>query len=332
MDRETREMLRSSLLHVLTETSDLPLGARLADLGWDDVLAADAAGAHPLLFETRGRTLSDADALGPVLAGAVADARDAPELATATIVLPATLHPDRLSSGVVGARLTVDGVALSPPEAGAAVLVPVIGDGGTMRLAIADCGVAPSWSWTAVDGVDPAMGLVRGGGTADASAAVWFDGDKATAAWEAAITAGRWALGAELVGIGHHVLAAAVEYAGQRIQYGRPIGTFQAVQHRLASAYAALVGVSPVVAEAAATGSAWIALVAKALAGRAAEDACTQAQQIHGAIGFTWEHEFHRYLRRTYTLDRLLGDWRTLEFEIGTRVQTTGDVPRIGTL
>jgi len=74
------------------------------------------------------------------------------------------------------------------------------------------------------------------------------------------------------------------------------------------------------------------ALVAKALAGRAAENACTQAQQSYGAIGFTWEHEFHRYLRRTYVLDWLFGGWRTLEREIGTRLIDAREVPRIGSL
>ena len=68
------------------------------------------------------------------------------------------------------------------------------------------------------------------------------------------------------------------------------------------------------------------------MAGHAAEFACVQAQQCYGAIGFTWEHEFHRYLRRTYALDSLLGDWRTLEHEIGARLQETGTVPRIGGL
>jgi hypothetical protein len=332
MDRQTVEMLRSSLVQVLTDTSDRPLGERLADLGWDDVVADDAAGARQLLFETRGHTLSNADALGPVLAAALASALDSPELAAATVVLPATLHPDRISSGVVGGALSVDGAVTSQPSAGSPVVVPVVGDGGTTRLAVVDSRVAARWSWSAVHGLDPAMGLVRARGSGDASAVTWFDGDKAAVAWEAAISAGRWMLGAELVGIGHHVLADAIAYAGQRIQYGRPIGTFQAVQHRLASAYASLVGASSVVTEAATSGSPWVAMVTKALAGRAAEDACTQAQQVYGAIGFTWEHEFHRSLRRTYVLDRLLGDWRTLEFEIGTHLQASGDVPRIGTL
>lgn len=71
-------------------------------------------------------------------------------------------------------------------------------------------------------------------------------------------------------------------------------------------------------------------LVARALAGRAAEEACTQAQQAYGAIGFTWEQDFHRYLRRTYTLDRIFGDFRSLELEIGARLQSTREVPRVG--
>jgi alkylation response protein AidB-like acyl-CoA dehydrogenase len=87
-----------------------------------------------------------------------------------------------------------------------------------------------------------------------------------------------------------------------------------------------------VVEEAAATGDPWVAMVAKALAGRAAEVACTQAQQTYGAIGFTWEHEFHHYLRRTYALDWIFGDWRALETEIGHRLLETGTVPRIGML
>jgi alkylation response protein AidB-like acyl-CoA dehydrogenase len=104
------------------------------------------------------------------------------------------------------------------------------------------------------------------------------------------------------------------------------------LQHRLASAHASAVGASQVVAEAASSGSSWVALVAKALAGHAAEDCCTQAQQAYGAIGFTWEHPFHRSLRRMYVLDWLFGGWRQLEFEIGIRLQQTGEVPRIGDL
>jgi alkylation response protein AidB-like acyl-CoA dehydrogenase len=139
-------------------------------------------------------------------------------------------------------------------------------------------------------------------------------------------------LAAELVAIARHVLAEAVGYTAQRVQYGKAIGTFQALQHRVAAAYPIVVGAGQVVREAAQSGDPWAAVVAKSIAGHAAELACTQAQQCYGAIGFTWEHEFHRYLRRTYALDALCGDWRTLEFEIGTTLQATQVVPKIGRL
>jgi alkylation response protein AidB-like acyl-CoA dehydrogenase len=116
------------------------------------------------------------------------------------------------------------------------------------------------------------------------------------------------------------------------VQYGKPIGTFQALQHRLASAHALVVGARRLAEEAAAAGDPWTSMVAKSLAGRAAENACTEAQQCYGAIGFTWEHEFHRYLRRTYLLDALLGDWRTLEHQIGSAIQASGTVPRISAI
>jgi alkylation response protein AidB-like acyl-CoA dehydrogenase len=116
------------------------------------------------------------------------------------------------------------------------------------------------------------------------------------------------------------------------VQYGKPIGVFQALQHRLASAHAMTVGAGHLVTEAGLDGDPWTAKVAKCMAGQTAEHACTQAQQCYGAIGFTWEHEFHHYLRRTYALDGMLGDWRTLEHQIGTRLQELGVVPRIGSL
>ena len=332
MDRVTSELLRASLVHVLGEQSHRPLGDRLYDLGWDEALADDSPGALQLLFEAKGRTLSSDDALGPLLARTIAAALEAPELADATLVLPASLHPQRLSAHVEGARVRVAGVSLAALADGASVVVPVSTDDGAGGVRLAIIEHARAWSSWVADGTDPSVTLLRLEAELDASGVTWFDGDKAVTAWEAAITAGRWAVGAELVGIGRHVLAQAVDYAGQRVQYGRPIGTFQALQHRLASAHASIVGAQHVVAEAATSGSAWTAIVAKALAGRAAEDACTQAQQTYGAVGFTWEHEFHRYLRRTYVLDWLLGDWRTLEFELGTQLQTTGEVPRIGTL
>jgi len=329
MDGDTLEMLRASLEHVLSQDGG-PLSERLGALGWDEVLADDAPAALQVLFETKGRTLSTADAIGPLLSGSIAATLGSPELTAATVVLPASLHPERLSARFDGERLMVAGVVTSRPVSGEPVVLPV--DGGLEGVSLAVTPAGLDWSVRPVEGIDPSLGLLRVDADVVAANVTWTGAGKAVGAWQGAATQGRWALAAELVGIANHVILRAVAYAGERIQYGRPIGSFQAVQHRLAGAYASVIGASDVVAEAAVSASPWAALVAKALAGRAAETACTQAQQTYGAIGFTWEHEFHRYLRRTYVLDRLLGDWRTLEREIGLQLHATGDVPRIGSL
>lgn len=179
-----------------------------------------------------------------------------------------------------------------------------------------------------LSGFDEDLGLHRVQGAVAVRDVEWIDGDVGTQL----VARGQWLLAAELVGISRHVVAAAVEYTKERVQYGKPIGVFQALQHRMASAHAMTVGAGHLVTEAGVTGDAWTATVAKCMAGQTAEYACTQAQQCYGAIGFTWEHEFHHYLRRTYALDRMFGDWRTLEHEIGQRLQAGAAVPRIGSL
>ncbi len=337
LDAELLEMLRSSLTKVLTEGSSVALAVRLAELGWDDVVANDAPSALQALFEISGETLSGADPLSPLLARSLADSLGAPDLASAALVLPATLHPQQLTSSVDGTSIVVSGVLLGPAPAGSTLLVPV--DRGDGAFGVAHVHAFDAIA-TAIEAASPVEAVLHESGqhplrvetTVALSDAAVFDGPHAQAAWETAVALGRWTSAAELVGIGMRVLATAVAYAGERTQYGRAIGSFQALQHRIAGAHTLIVGARHVVDEAARRNDPWVALVAKAAAGRAAELACTQAQQTYGAIGFTWEHEFHRYLRRVYLVDRRLGDWRSLEFEIGSRIQATGRAPRIGVL
>lgn len=267
LDPDMLDMLRGSLTHVLTDESARPLSERLAELGWDEVVATDAATALRTLFEIKGDTLSDADAIGPSLARRYAELIE---------------HADAADAAAAG---TPTAVTLGEPGQ-----VEVTGPDGTNTVAV------PTDTWYALE------------------------------------AHGRWLIACELVGIGRHVIASAVEYTKERVQYGKPIGVFQALQHRLASAHAMVVGAGHLVTEAGLDGDPWTATVAKCMAGQAAEFACTQAQQCYGAIGFTFEHEFPGYLRRMYSLDRMFGDWRSLEHEIGDRLQQSGVVPRIGTI
>ena len=118
-------------------------------------------------------------------------------------------------------------------------------------------------------------------------------------------------LALEAVGIGKKTLELGIEHAQNREQFGRKIGVYQAVSHRLADTF-----VETELARSLAYWAAWcvaeddeqapIAVAAaKAYASDAAVAACERSIQVHGGIGFTWEHESHLYLKRV-KLDELL--------------------------
>ena len=119
---------------------------------------------------------------------------------------------------------------------------------------------------------------------------------------------------ADLVGVGSKALEMAVAYAKDRIQFDRPIGSFQAVKHRAADAWRGLEA-----ARLATWYAAWAiandapdaptaASAAKALAGDAAVRCAADSIQIHGGIGFTWEHDAHLYYRRAIAGQTTFGD------------------------
>jgi hypothetical protein len=121
------------------------------------------------------------------------------------------------------------------------------------------------------------------------------------------------AVAAELVGTARWLLQTSIEYAKQRVQFDVPIGSFQAIQHKLANMSLAV--------ERAVSATYYAAMaidaddddrhraahVAKAAAGRAATLCAKDGIQIHGGIGYTWEHDLHLYIRRAYASEALLG-------------------------
>jgi alkylation response protein AidB-like acyl-CoA dehydrogenase len=129
-----------------------------------------------------------------------------------------------------------------------------------------------------------------------------------------AFAVGAVATAAESVGAASAALDLAVEYAKEREQFGRAIGSFQAVQHILADAHvlretawsaalyaaAALDEDAPDAAEA--------TTIAKAYASRAARTVVQNALQVLGGIGFTWEHDLHLFLRRVLACEQRFGD------------------------
>lgn len=109
---------------------------------------------------------------------------------------------------------------------------------------------------------------------------------------------GLLAAAADSVGVAARALAMAVNWAGEREQFGRPIGSFQAVSHRCADMLVALEGARSLVAAAAEGDDDRAAELAAAAAFDAAVAIAEGAVQVHGGIGFTWEHPAHLLLRR----------------------------------
>src|SRR5205807_565810 len=134
---------------------------------------------------------------------------------------------------------------------------------------------------------------------------------------QAAHALGAVALAAEQVGGAQRCLEMALDYARSRQQFGRPIGSFQAVKHKLADRLTEV--------EAARSTAAYAAWAASAggddgrellVAASLAHTACSEAYlhvagdsiQIHGALGFTWEHDAHLYFKRAKSSALLFGD------------------------
>jgi alkylation response protein AidB-like acyl-CoA dehydrogenase len=141
------------------------------------------------------------------------------------------------------------------------------------------------------------------------SPATELDAD-ATAAFDLGVVGAA----AQLIGLSDAMLDRSVQYAQQREQFGKVIGSFQAVKHQLADAYVATAFAKPVVSRAAwslATGAATRtrdASHAKFAAGRAAAGSARTALQVHAGIGYTFEHDLHMWLKRRLTLGSLWGD------------------------
>ncbi|WKX68749.1 acyl-CoA dehydrogenase family protein [Streptomyces sp. XD-27] len=127
-----------------------------------------------------------------------------------------------------------------------------------------------------------------------------------------ALLTGAGLLASEQLGIAEWCLAETVRHTTQRTQFGRPVGSFQALKHRMAALWLELVTARATArhaADALATGSdAPVAVsVAQAYAAQAAVHAAHECVQLHGGIGMTWEHPAHLYLKRAKSAEIALG-------------------------
>jgi alkylation response protein AidB-like acyl-CoA dehydrogenase len=132
------------------------------------------------------------------------------------------------------------------------------------------------------------------------------------------------ALALEAVGIGTKALELAADYVKEREQFGKKIGSYQAVSHSVVDGYVAVE-----LGRSLAYWAAWCvaegdeqaelaAVAAKAQATEAAVAACERSIQVHGGIGFTWEHPLHRYYKRALWLEGALGYGREQRAEVAS--------------
>jgi alkylation response protein AidB-like acyl-CoA dehydrogenase len=127
-------------------------------------------------------------------------------------------------------------------------------------------------------------------------------------------------LAAEQIGAATKCLDLTVEYTKDRVQFGRPIGSFQALKHRMADLYVAVQSARAVVDDAVAEPSATSAALARVAASEAFSKVAGEAVQMHGGIAITWEHDIQLYFKRAHGSAQLLGPpqehLRRLESEV----------------
>lgn len=270
---QEQEELRREARAFLDANPDAPLSA-LRDLGWLGVSVAEDKGGgglsfieEAILFEEAGRSLY----AGPFL--------------TTAVVLPALPEV-----GEESWSLEVGG------------LVPYLGTVDRVLRADMTSVVAEGEDLATMDETRPL------GRLAEVTQGQALEGDGAAVHRRLLV-----ALALEAVGVAQRALELSIAYVGERQQFGKPIGVYQAVSHPLSDTF-----VETELARSLAYWAAWCiaeddpqadvaAASAKAFCAETAVAACERAIQVHGGIGFTWEHDLHRYYKRAQWIDAFAG-------------------------
>ena len=293
----------------------------LVSLGWPGIFVDEAHGGQGLgivelviLQEQMGHALAPSPFFSNACAGLVLRAAGSEEqqerwlaplargevrgtLATLDDVEPVAADGGKLR----GAKAAV-------PDAASVDFLIVAADGRHWVLAAGDDGVEIE----PTAGIDPTRKLYRVG--LDGAEAEHLGGDPEAAA--DAYAAAATALAAESVGVAQRALEMAVEYAKERKQFETPIGAFQAVSHRCAQMLLEVEGARSATYYAAwaldhePASAALAASMAKAYASDAGFRVPAAAIQVHGGIGFTWEHDLHWFLKRGTANAHAFGDAR----------------------
>jgi alkylation response protein AidB-like acyl-CoA dehydrogenase len=319
-----------------SEPYDLKLWRTLAaDLGAAGLAVPEELGGHgasarevALVLEELGRSVAPVPFLGSVVLATSAllgaDTTQAvvaellPRLAAGELIgalaVPLTTQPGAVFPDAVKVNSdgTLTGRVSSVVDASAAELlvVPAVGPDGPGLYAVESSAAGVS--------VSPIVSLDLTRRIADVTlqntpARLAADAEHAPAALRHALTTGAGLLASEQLGIADWSLTETVRYLKERYQFGRQVGSFQALKHRLANLYVEVVNARAAAryaADALATDSPDVAVavaVAKSRCSTIAVHVTEEAVQLHGGIGMTWEHPAHLYLKRAKSDELALG-------------------------
>jgi alkylation response protein AidB-like acyl-CoA dehydrogenase len=261
------------------------------------------------VLEETGRALLALPYLSTVVGGALLPPSLQSGVATGETIVALALAPGlRLSGG------TVSGAATGVMDGDVATVAVVAASGALYAVPLAGVSRTPV---STLDLSRPA-------------ATLWFDAAPATplaTSPASALDALHVALAVESLGIATASLSATTEYLKTRHQFGAPLASFQALRHRvadLAVMIEAAMSTTWYAVRADASERPVVAPMAKLVAADAAFRATAESIQLHGGIGFTWEHDAHRYFKRA-TVTRLThGDPVTLRRLVAARAGVLG--------
>jgi hypothetical protein len=325
MDLDELRLLNDALTVLTKEWDGAALTSALDAFGWAELLEAHHEAAISAVFGGQGRAGTWSSALHDVLASDLGRI-GFPSDPTCCVVLP---WPRRPCAGLwrVG-QIEVRGLLLEPRYDASTLLIPV-GDGDGSGVC---CVVSVRFDELQVQprvGLDPALGAREVTGTLTAVEVV-AGGDTSAKWWALAEAKGRLALSQQMIGGLFVAIEMARSHVTARNQFGRLVGTFQAVRHKLAEAY-----VAATAADCAAS-AAWeadqlplAAMTAKVVGSKAVTVGVANTQQLLAGIGFTAEHPYHRYMKRVTVLDRVLGSGIDLAPLLGGELIAAASAPRL---
>ncbi|MFB7270890.1 acyl-CoA dehydrogenase family protein [Streptomyces sp. NPDC056244] len=338
---DTEDDLRAAVRSLLTDRADVPAALVRAEYGnpydpelWTSLTAGIGAsgllvpeklggqGAGPreaaVVLEELGRSVTAVPYLtSSVMATETLLACDGESTSSTDVagLLTALAHGHRVAVLAVPLTTAPDGplpagapVVTGVADAVRADVLLVLGDDGLYAVETASPGVIVE-PLTPLDLTRPLATV-----TIDAGAGLRIaESPLAEAAVRRGLLAGAGLLASEQLGIAERCLEETVNYTRGRHQFNRPVGSFQALKHRMASLWLEIVSARAAArnaADALATGSPDAPLavaLAQAYCGRVAVHAAEECVQLHGGIGMTWEHPAHLYLKRAKSDEIALG-------------------------